>query len=146
MKMSRQQEMIDRLKLEADALREPFSPLLHARTMREVRESKASTHRPALLPWRWLAVGTVALTAIAVVPLWHQPAPAVPVSAKTPEFSQVGNWLAIATDPMRQSIDESVKENRMASLDHDAQSFGRFIVSQLDVIPQPPQGNRPTPN
>lgn len=146
MKLSYQQELRDRLKLEADALREPFSPSLHARTMRQVRIAKASSRSPARLPWRWLAIGAAALIAIAVIPLLRRPAPSVPGSVRTPEFSHVGDWLATATDPMRQSIDESVKESRLAYLDRDAQSFGLFIVRQLDIIPPLQQGSRATPN
>jgi len=143
--MSNPSDPFNRLSEEADRLAEPFSPSLHAKVMRRVREEAAAaavSKAPGHVLW-YFGGACVAMVLIAVtVGLWMrstQPMRPVPVQpiASADDDSLI-DWLNHATEPMRQSVRQSSTTLVMGGLDHDAKAFGRFVLEQVGQLPRKP--------
>lgn len=138
--MSHKHDEFDGFRREADTLREPFSPSLHARVMRRVKDEPIAPIEPVLAPASWrrpvlagFAVAVVLTTATAV--WWKSTLPVTTPGGSPAQFVNVTGWIGEAITPLREKLDEPLPA--MAYLDQDAASFGQFVVRQLDPWPAP---------
>jgi hypothetical protein len=126
--------MSDRMKElrdEAKALNEPFSPALHARMMAAVR-AEASPVVEQRTGWRYgLAVAAVVAIAAGAWVLMR-PAVVEPPKPIARDFT-LDNPLRGVLPPLGEQVASS---SAYAYLDQDAAALGRYVMRQLNAMPE----------
>jgi hypothetical protein len=126
-------------KLREEALADSpnFSPLLHARIMRQIQPR--ATAAPLRSPWRigWTLPTSAAAVALLALTVWihnHQPTNPKIATTKSPSIPQ----LAIQFPNLSEQANSSLSQARYGYLDRDAKAAADYVINQFDIIPTAP--------
>jgi hypothetical protein len=129
------------LKTQAQETTPRFNPLLHERIMQRIQTaSDAGMHSTEMGPARmhWPLYTSLAAAAVLALALWlyHARMPSHRDIAKAGPPSIPTDALFTHAIAAENKAASKLSEYRLAYLDEDARNLGRFLKSQLDLLPR----------